>query len=134
MPELATIFSQRIQCGERNPERAHSCAVRLGLTEKELPTLGKYVQEQRRAKLVPQIRFAQQAGIDLQALRDLELNKLDPTKLPQRILERIANALSAPVEYLIVLAKLTSQAGSPRQGTVFARTLIARDERSESQQ
>jgi hypothetical protein len=132
-PELAMIFSQRLQCGERDSERAHRCAARLGLTEKELPTLGAYIQEQRRAKLVPQSQFAQEAGIDIQVLRDLELNKLDPARLPHRMLVRVAETLSAPIEYLTALAKLTSQAGSPRQGIAFTRTGVSSDETSDAQ-
>jgi transcriptional regulator with XRE-family HTH domain len=133
-PELAAIFSQRLQCGERNPDRAHRCAVRLALTEKELPTLGSYIQEQRRAKLVPQAQFAQQVGIDIQALRDLELNKLDPVSVPQRILASMAQALSAPADYLAVLARLTTKAGLPRQGTIFARSVTSTDETLEHQE
>lgn len=128
VPELAALFSERLQCAERDPERAHSCAVRLGLTEKELPTLGKYIQEQRRAKNVPQAYLAEQIGLSVQVLRDLELNKLDPTKISRRVLKHLATTLSAPVDYLVSLAKLTSKAGLPRQGTVFARTVVSYDE------
>ncbi|HEY0733821.1 MAG TPA: hypothetical protein VGD69_02865 [Herpetosiphonaceae bacterium] len=134
VPELAALFNERLQCAERNSERAHRCATRLGLVEKELPTLGKYVQEQRRAKQLPQAQFAQQVGLEIQALRDLELNKLDPTKLPRRIFDSIATVLSASSDYLLTLAQLTSQAGSPRQGIVFARTIISNEQSPESQQ
>lgn len=134
VPELAAMFNQRLQCGERNPERAQRCATRLGLVEKELPTLGRYVQEQRRVKQLPQAQFAQQIGLEIQALRDLELNKLDPTSLPRRIFDSIATVLSASSDYLVALAQLTSQAGSPRQGTVFARTIVSNEQSPESQQ
>ncbi len=134
LPELALLFSQRLQCAERNEANAYRCAARLQLIDKELPTLGRYVQEQRRAKQVPQAAFAAQVGMDIQTLRDLELNKLNPTRLPRRILEGIATILSAPADYLVALAKLTSQAGSPRQGTIFARAVLpTNDEPSEPQ-
>lgn len=123
-PELAALFTQRLQCGERDSVKAQRCATLLGLAEQEFPTLGQYVQEQRRGLQLPQRELAQQAGIELQALRDLELNKLDPQTLPGAIIEQLATILTAPVEYLKALARITSQAGTPRQGTVFARTII----------
>lgn len=133
VPQLAALFSERLQCTERDSQRAHRCALVLGLTEKELPTLGKYVQEQRRASDLPQVQLAKQVGINIQVLRDLELNKVDPTRLPRGVLERIAEAISTPVDYLVSLAKLTSKAGLPRQGTVFARTVLLDDEAPESE-
>src|SRR4051812_11463754 len=93
-PELALIVEQRIQCSERDPGRAQRCATRLGLTELELPTLGGYIQERRRSQQIPQGQLAQQVGVKLQVLRDVELDKADPTKLPRSLIERIAAALS----------------------------------------
>lgn len=131
-PELAALFTLRLQCGERNSLKAQRCATLLGLAEQEFPTLGQYVQEQRRERDLPQRTLAQQTGIDLQALRDLELNKLDPQQLPSGLIERLAGALAAPVEYLKALARITSQAGLPRQGTVFARTIIVDEQQSDN--
>ncbi len=37
LPELAALFSQRLQCGERNAANAYRCATRLQLVEEELP-------------------------------------------------------------------------------------------------
>jgi DNA-binding XRE family transcriptional regulator len=127
-PELATLFTQRLQCGERDAGKAQRCARLLGLAEQQFPTLGLYVQQQRRGLQLPQGQLAQQVGLALQELRELELNKLDPQALPAAIIERLATALRAPADYLKVLARITSQAGTPRQGTVFARTIIV-DER-----
>lgn len=124
IPELAAMFTQRLQCREDDSVKAQRCATMLGLAEQEFPTLGQYVQEQRRGLQLPQRELAQQAGIELQELRDLELNKLDPQTLPGSIIEQLATILTAPVEYLKALARITSQAGTPRQGTVFARTII----------
>ena len=123
-PELAALFTRQLQCGERDSVKAQRCATLLGLAEQEFPTLGQYVQEQRRGLQLPQRELAQQAGIELQELRDLELNKLDPPTLPSSIIEQLATILTAPVEYLKALARITSQAGMPRQGTVFARTIL----------
>lgn len=67
-------------------------------------------------------------------MRDLELNKLDPVRIPRRVLEKIADVLSAPADYMVSLARLTSKSGTPRQGTVFARTVLVEDETTESDQ
>jgi DNA-binding XRE family transcriptional regulator len=123
-PTLATLFTRRLQCGEREALKARRCATMLGLAEQEFPTLGQYVQAQRRGLELPQHELARQAGLDLQALRDLELNKLDPQALSGAIIERLAAALTAPLEYLKALARITSQAGLPRQGVVFARSIM----------
>jgi hypothetical protein len=131
MPELATLFTRRLQCGEHDALKAQRCATMLGLAEQEFPTLGSYVQDQRRARQIPQGTLAAQVGIDLQELRDLELNKLDPQRLAGSMVERIASALAAPVEYLKALARITAQAGSPRQGTVFARSILVDDQPAE---
>lgn len=131
VPELAAIFTERLQCTERVPERAHRCAERLKLTEKELPTFGKYIQDERRSLSVGQADFADTIEMPIQSLRDLELNKLDPTGLPRRVLERIATVLAAPTDYLVMLAKLSSRAGLPRGGVVFARTVLVDDETRE---
>lgn len=130
-PELAALFAHRLQCGERDSAKAQRCATLLGLSEQQFPTLGQYVQEQRRGLQLPQGQLAEQVGLDLQKLRELELNKLDPQRLPGAIIERLAAALRAPVDYLKALARMTSQAGTPRQGTVFARTIVADDQPSE---
>ena len=128
IPELAMLFTQRLQCSERDSVKALRCATLLGLAEQEFPTLGQYVQEKRRELQIPQGKLAEQAGIDLQELRDLELNKLDPQGLPGAVIERIAAALAAPVDYLRALARITTQAGTPRQGVVFARSIIVHDQ------
>lgn len=130
-PELAALFLQRLQCGERDSAKAQRCASLLGLAEQKFPTLGQYVQEQRRGLQLPQHELAQQAGIELQDLRDLELNKLDPQRLSGAIIERLAASLTASVEYLKSLARITSQAGTPRQGVVFARSIIVDDQTAE---
>lgn len=130
-PELAALFTRRLQCGERDAAKARRCATLLGLAEQAFPTLGQYVQEQRRGLQMPQGTLAEQAGIGLQELRDLELNKLDPQKLPGALIERLAQLLMAPAEYLKALARITSQAGTPRQGVVFARTIIGDDQPAE---
>lgn len=131
MPELTTLFTRRLQCGEQDSLKAQRCATMLGLAEQEFPTLGAYVQDQRRARQIPQGALAAQVGIDLQELRDLELNKLDPQRLAGSMVERIASALAAPVDYLKALARITAQAGSPRQGTVFARSILVDDQPAE---
>lgn len=123
-PELAALFAHRLQCGERDEVKAQRCASLLGLAEQQFPTLGQYVQEQRRGLQMPQGVLAENLGIDLQELRDLELNKVDPRTLPGGLVERIAVALRASADYLKALANITSQAGTPRHGTVFARTII----------
>jgi hypothetical protein len=128
-PDLAVLFARRLQCGEQDSVKAQRCATMLGLAEQEFPTLGSYVQTQRRERQIPQGALAAQAGIELQDLRDLELNKLDPQRLAGSIVEQIAAALAAPVEYLKALARITAQAGSPRHGTVFARSILV-DEKS----
>lgn len=128
MPELAAMFTQRLRCHEDDSVKAQRCATMLGLPEQQFPTLGQYVQEQRRGLQLPQGQLAEQVGLGLQELRELELNKLDPQTLPSSMLERLATILTAPVDYLKALAQITSQAGTPRQGTVFARTIIV-DER-----
>jgi hypothetical protein len=130
-PELAVLFARRLQCGEQDSVKAQRCATMLGLAEQEFPTLGTYVQAQRRQRELPQGTLAALAGIALQELRDLELNKLDPQHLSSSIVERLAAALAAPVEYLKALARITVQAGSPRQGTVFARTILVDDQPGE---
>jgi hypothetical protein len=131
MPELAAMFTQRLQCREQDSAKAQRCATMLGLAEQEFPTLGSYVQAQRRERQLPQGALAAQAGLNLQDLRDLELNKLDPQGLPGAIVERLAAALAAPVEYLKALARITAQAGSPRHGTVFARSILVDDQSGE---
>jgi hypothetical protein len=130
-PELAALFTRRIQCSEGDSAKAQRCAIMLGLAEQEFPTLGTYVQEQRRGLLLPQGRLAEQAGLALQELRDLELNKLDPQHLSGSVFERLAAALAAPVDYLKTLAHITTQAGSPRHGVVFARTILVDDQPGE---
>ncbi|RRR72138.1 MAG: XRE family transcriptional regulator [Candidatus Viridilinea halotolerans] len=132
-PDLITLFTQRLQCGERDEMKAQRCATLLGLAEQEFPTLGQYVQKQRRGIQLPQRELAEQAGMDLQALRDLELNKLDPQQLPVGLIERLAHVLAAPVEYIKVLARITSQAGLPRQGVVFARTIVLQKKNPEEE-
>lgn len=127
-PELAALFAHRLQCGERDSAKAQRCATLLGLAEQQFPTLGQYVQEQRRGLQLPQGQLAAQVGLDLQELRELELNKLDPQTLSGSIIDKLAAILRAPADYLKALARMTSQAGLPRQGTVFARTIVA-DER-----
>lgn len=131
MPDLAAMFTRRIQCREDDPARAQRCATMLGLAEQQFPTLGQYVQEQRRGLQLPQGKLAEQVGLDLQELRELELNKLDPQRLPGIMIDRLAAALRAPVEYLRALARITSQAGTPRQGMVFARTITVDDQPGE---
>ncbi|MBX0328566.1 helix-turn-helix transcriptional regulator [Oscillochloris sp. ZM17-4] len=130
-PELAVLFARRLQCGEQDSVKAQRCATMLGLAEQEFPTLGTYVQAQRRQRELPQGALAAQAGIDLQELRDLELNKLDPQRISGVIIERLASALAAPVEYLKALARITAQAGSPRHGTVFARSILVDEQLGE---
>jgi transcriptional regulator with XRE-family HTH domain len=120
-PELALIFQERIQCSERDAVRAERCATRLGLKEIELPALGTYIQDRRRAHHIPQRELAQQVGVDIQVLRDLELNKADPRKLSRSILERIATALSESVDYLAALTRDTSITSRPRLGASFTR-------------
>jgi DNA-binding XRE family transcriptional regulator len=127
-PELAALFARRLQCGERDQIKAQRCATLLGLAEQQFPTLGQYVQEQRRGLQLPQGQLAEQVGLNLQDLRELELNKLDPQGLSASIIERLAAALRASTDYLKALARMTSQAGTPRQGTVFARTIISDDQ------
>lgn len=131
MPDLAVMFTQRLQCREDDSLKAQRCATLLGLAEQQFPTLGAYVQAQRRERQIPQHALAQQVGIELQDLRDLELNKLDPQRLPAPIVEGIASLLAAPVEYLKALARITVQAGSPRQGTVFARSILVDEQPGE---
>jgi hypothetical protein len=131
MPELAALFTQRLQCREQDVIKAQRCATMLGLAEQAFPTLGRYVQDQRRERQIPQGQLAAQVGIELQDLRDLELNKLDPQRLAGSMVERIAAALAAPAEYLKALARITAQAGSPRQGTVFARTILVDEQPGE---
>lgn len=131
MPELAAMFTRRLQCREQDATKAQRCATMLGLAAQEFPTLGSYVQAQRRERQIPQGALAAQAGIGLQDLRDLELNKLDPQRLAGGIVERIAAALAAPAEYLKALARITAQAGNPRHGTVFARSILVDDQPAE---
>ena len=126
-PELSVLFAQRLRCGEQDVVKAERCATMLGLAEQQFPTLGAYVQAQRRERQIPQQTLAQQAGIALQDLRDLELNKFDPRQLHGSSIEQLAAVLAAPVEYLKTLAHITVQAGSPRQGTVFARSILVDD-------
>ncbi|MEI6777552.1 MAG: hypothetical protein WCK70_11690 [Chloroflexales bacterium] len=130
-PDLAALFAQRLQCGEQDTVKAQRCATMLGLAEQEFPTFGHYIQSQRRDRQLPQGTVAEQAGLTLQELRDLELNKLDPKRLPGGLIERLACALTAPVEYLKTLARITSQAGLPRQGTVFARSILVAEQPNE---
>lgn len=130
-PELAALFAQRLRCGEQDATNARRCASMLGLAEQEFPTIGSYVQAQRRQRQIPQHALATQLGVELQELRDLELNKLDPQRLQAGFLEQIAAALAAPAEYLKALARITAQAGSPRHGTVFARSILVEDRPSE---
>ncbi|WP_129628250.1 helix-turn-helix transcriptional regulator [Candidatus Oscillochloris fontis] len=123
-PDLAALFTQRLQCGERDSQKAHRCAIILGLAEQQFPTLGNYVQTQRRESDIPQRILAQKVGMTVQELRDLELNKLDPRKFSTGLIEHLALALNASAEYLKMLARFTTQAGNPRHGTVFARTIL----------
>jgi hypothetical protein len=120
-PELALIVQQRTQCSERDPDRAQRCATRLGLTELELPTLGGYIQERRRSQQIPQGQLAQQIGVELQVLRDVELDKADPTKLPRPLIERIATALSESAEYLVALTRIHRHSNTQRLGAAFTR-------------
>ncbi|EFO79477.1 hypothetical protein OSCT_2603 [Oscillochloris trichoides DG-6] len=131
IPDLAALFTQRLQCGERDPQKAHRCATILGLAEQEFPTLGYFVQTQRRESDIPQRLFAQQVGMTVQELRDLELNKLDLRKLSITLIEHLAIALNVSAEYLKMLARFTTQAGNPRQGTVFARTILVETQSKE---
>jgi transcriptional regulator with XRE-family HTH domain len=120
-PELALIVQERLQCSESDDGRARRCATRLGLTTLTLPTLGGYIQERRRTQHIPQQQLAQQVGVDVQLLRDLELNKTDPAKLPRSLLEQIASALSESVEYLVALTRKASSSNTPRLGAAFTR-------------
>lgn len=122
IPEFTIILQQRVQCSERDDGRARRCATRLGLTTLELPSLGGYIQERRRSQHIPQQQLAQNIGVDIQVLRDLELNKADPTKLSRPLIERIAIALSESVDYLIALSRSASIANTPRIGAAFTRT------------
>ena len=130
-PELALIVQQRVQCSERDPSRAERCATRLGLTTLELPALGTYIQERRRAQLIPQRQLAQQIGVDVQLLRDLELNKADLRGLSHPFLEQLATALSESVEYLAALIRVSLPSGTARLGAAFTR-ITPTDEHQES--
>jgi DNA-binding XRE family transcriptional regulator len=124
VPELAAMFAQRLQCGEQDVLKAQRCATLLGLAEQAFPTLGQYVQQQRRDRQLRQGELAAQVGLELQELRDLELNKLDPAQIAYPILEGLASALAISAAYLKSLARITTQAGTPRQGIVFARSIV----------
>ena len=121
-PELAAVFQSRLQCSVRDPEKAARCAAQLGLTEARLSAFGSYVQEQRRARQLPQAQVAHDVGIDVQELRDIELNKVAPQQLTQHIIDRIAQAIAAPAEYLRTLARAAQATPSLRTGAAFART------------
>ena len=127
-PELALVVQQRLQCSERDPGRAKRCATRLGLTELELPTFGGYIQERRRSQQIPQRQLAQQVGVDLQVLRDVELEKTDPTKLPVSVIERIATALSESAAYLVALTHIPNHSNVQRLGVAFTRITSTDDE------
>lgn len=121
-PEFALIVQQRLQCNEQDDARARRCATRLGLIELQLPSLGGYIQERRRSQHIPQRQLAQQVGVDVQMLRDLELDKTDPSNLPRLLLERFAGALSESVEYLSALTRIGVSSSAPRLGAAFTRT------------
>ena len=131
-PEIVAVIGQRLQCNERDSEVAQRCPRSLGLAESQFPTFGQYVQQQRRAKDIPQAQFASKIGVELQELRELEVNKLDPQLLAQHVIEKIAITLESSIEYLRALSSLTRQAGMPRQGTVFARRIISHNEPPQS--
>ena len=120
-PELLALFQQQPYCSEQNESRALRCATRLGLTEKTLPTLGSYVQERRRTQNIPQSALAQQVGVDLQTLRELELNKLDTAKISLSLVNHLATALSESVDYLATLLRNAARPAAPRLGTMFTR-------------
>lgn len=126
-PEFTIILQQRLQCSERDDSRARQCAVRLGLPTLEIPSFGGYIQARRRAQHISQHSFAQNIGVDLQVLRDLELNKADSTKIPRSLIESIANALSESVDYLIAISRKPSLLNTSRIGAVFARTTSTDD-------
>lgn len=126
-PEFTIILQQRLQCSERDDTRARQCAVRLGLSTLEVPSLGDYIQARRRSQQIPQHSFAQNIGVDLQVLRDLELNKTDSTKIPRSLIERIANALSESVDYLIAISHKPSLRNTSRIGAAFTRTTATDD-------
>jgi hypothetical protein len=124
LPDLAAIFEERLQCAERDSTRAQRCATRLGLLELELPTLGSYVQERRRTRQIPQKELALTLGMDLNDLRDIELGKADPARLPRQIIDGLAHALSASGEYLATLARAATRSPGLRHGQTFARTTL----------
>lgn len=122
MPDLLVLAQARTHCIETDPGRALRCAKRLGLTETAMPSFGAYVQERRRAHQMPQATLAEQAGISVQTVRDLELNKLGHGILSPSLIQRIAVALSESSEYLMSLTRGNISSSSSRQGLSFART------------
>lgn len=134
VPALAAIFEQRLQCTERDPLRAARCAQQIGLINVTLPALGEYVQERRRAQQIPVAQLAQEAGVDIVTLRDLEANKLDSRRLSREVLDRIATGISASGAYLTALARNSLPQVSSRQGLAFTRTTPPRDQDQEHHQ
>jgi Predicted transcriptional regulators len=130
-PELIAVFQQRTQCSEQNEQRALRCATRLGLTEKPLPALGSYIQEQRRSQRITQSALAQQVGVDIQTLRNLENNKLPSSSISQSLLEGLGKALSTSVEYLKSLVRDATTPAPSRMGAVFTRITPPSDEAKE---
>lgn len=131
MPDLLLLAQARTHCVETDPGRALRCAKRLGLTETSMPSLGTYIQAKRRAYHMPQAALAERAGINVQTVRDLELNKLGQGTLSPSLVQRIAGALSESAEYLMSLTRGNALPPSSRQGASFAR--ITQEESQEEQ-
>ena len=95
---------------------------------------GSYVQERRRAQQIPVARLAQETGVDILTLRDLEANKLDARSLSREMLERLAAGISTSAAYLAALARNSFQHASPRQGFAFTRMTPPSDQTHERHQ